>query len=358
MKLNIAMVTKNLTLNGITTVIDMYASNLDSDRFKVTIICEEPVNPTIKNKFEHNNIDVLQCKQTSPIRYLAEINRLVKNNDYNIIHIHGQNAALITAILCLPKVYKIPVKVVHSHNTTCNMKSLHKLFRNILNGLTDRRLACSKEAGYWMFKTKPFDILPNAFNLNKFLFSKQTRCMLRQKLGYTENDIIIGTIGRINVQKNQVFLVSLFEKLNNICPESKLLIVGDGPDLPKLKAQVTKSAVSDKITIYGSTATPEQFYSAFDLFILPSKYEGFPVTLLEAQINGVPIIISDIITDKVIINSNIKKISLNDNLETSASICMSLINKRITPDIHKFKEYDITEAVHILENIYLDERRE
>lgn len=125
-------------------------------------------------------------------------------------------------------------------------------------------------------------------------------------MGLTD-EIVLGHIGRLNHQKNQIFLLKVYDELASRRKNVKVLLVGDGPDLEELQAIIANDPYKKGIILYGASPKPAEMYSAMDSFVFPSIYEGLPITLLEAQLNGLPCIISDAITDEVVINSNVKK---------------------------------------------------
>ena len=130
--------------------------------------------------------------------------------------------------------------------------------------------------------------MKNAIDIKEFAFNQADRDEIRKELNIKENETLIGSIGRLCQTKNQTFILKIAEQL----PDAKFVLVGGGPLKEDLEKYITEHNLSNVI-LYGTTDTPKKFYSAFDAFILPSLYEGVPVTGIEAQTNGVYTLFSD-----------------------------------------------------------------
>ena len=176
-------------------------------------------------------------------------------------------------------------------------------------------------------------MIHNAINVETFLFDKSKRDNLRKKLGIHTDEIVIGHIGRISFQKNQEFLISVFANLYSNMKDIKLILIGGGDD-SKLRDLVKEKGIEDRVLFLGLQTNAENFYSVFDFFFFPSNYEGLPVTLLEAQANGLPILASDVISKQSIINENLYFYSLDNSVESWTNELEKLIksSKRVNQE--------------------------
>lgn len=150
---------------------------------------------------------------------------------------------------------------------------VHKLLNPYFRTVYTKALACGQLAGNWLFGENNFEVLPNGFHTDDFTFSKKERDAVRNKLG-VENQLLIGHIGRINEQKNQEYLLDIFEEVAAERDDALLLIVGTGPD-EENKTCVKEHPYKNRIILYGETDNPTALYSAMDIFVFPSKYEDF-----------------------------------------------------------------------------------
>lgn len=141
-------------------------------------------------------------------------------------------------------------------------------------------------------------MLPNGFQTEKFKFSSKKRNCIRKEL-QLEDKFVIGHIGRFNEQKNQTYLLKIFEQIAVKCDNAVLLLVGNGPDFEKIKLLVDEHRFKSRIILYGESNKTNELYSAMDMFVLPSLHEGLPVVLLEAQISGLPCLVSDTVTHEM-----------------------------------------------------------
>lgn len=310
-KNKIAMVSKNLEINGITSVIYNYCTNMPLNLVEITIFCGNPINNMIAEDLKQRNILIEQLpSKKNLIKYVTALIKKLKKHKYDMIYVHG-NSSMISLELFCGFLSGIKKRAAHSHNTTCGNKMLHILLKPLFNLLCNKRFACGEDAGKWLYNKKDFYVVQNAIDIDKFKYDASLRNKFRSELDI-KNEIVIGHIGRINDQKNQEYLIKVFEELCDLRSNYKLLIVGTGPYKEKIENIVKNSRYKDKIILYGETNSPKDIYMAMDLFVFPSKYEGLPVTLVESQISGVECVISDVITDEVILSDRVTKLSILD----------------------------------------------
>ena len=227
--------------------------------------------------------------------------------------------------------YAIPAKlsgskvIVHSHSTGIDgdhhfLKGLaHKIGRQILPFFTDGYLACSQNAAKWMFPKRLWKdayVLFNGTDLNRFYFNEEIRRKWREKLS-VDYQLLIGNIGVLSDIKNQLFLVDLIEYLCKKNMNVVLLIVGKYTHEweEKINKAAKKGKVSDRVILYGYSDDTCELLNAMDIYICPSKIEGFSLTLCEAQATGLPCIRSENVPDEAVISTWITQLSLNESLD-------------------------------------------
>ena len=352
-RIKVAMVARALTMNGISTVIVNYCTHIDTSKFKITVFVGSPIDKNMKASCEAAGAKVVELpnRDTDMKGFYRALNKGLGKQKFDIIHVHG-NSAIMAIELMLAKLHGIKVRIAHSHNTTSSHMKAHKLMKPFFNALYTDGFACCRYAGKWLFGDKKFTVIPNGFNIDKFRFNKFDRHRIRKSLGITD-EIVLGHIGRLNHQKNQEFMLKVYEAIAAKGKRVKALLVGDGPDLEELQRIIDNSSYKDGIIMYGTSTNPAEMYSAMDSFVFPSVYEGLPVTLLEAQLNGLPCVISDTITNEVIINPNVKKISLSKSPSEWADEVLKKL-QRCSPDEKSFVQYRIDKSVKKLEHAYLE----
>lgn len=354
-KKNIVMITKDLSLNGISTIVSSYCDNISKDKFNITILSGSEIADKYIKKYENSSVKLIELpgKIENPKGYYTEIWRYLKHHKTDIVHIHG-NSAVCTIELLIAKLCGVKKRIMHSHSTSCNNYKAHKLLKPLLNALCTDRLACGEAAGKWIYNNRKFTVLPNAFEIDKFRFDPKKRAEIRNRLGI-KNERIIGHIGTFTVSKNHPFLLKIFEEYSKKDNNSYLLLVGEGDELDLIKKKAESLSCKDRIIFYGTSLNPADLYSAIDIFLLPSFHEGLPLVILEAQINGLPCIVSTNVTKEVSMGGDIEWLPIDDAQKWANQIHFLSDEIRIdfiTKHKKEVKKYNITNSVKALEDIY------
>lgn len=174
-----------------------------------------------------------------------------------------------------------------------------------------------------LIKKKKFEIIKNSIEVENFLFDKERRETLRACLGLSDC-FVIGHVGRFSRQKNHHFLLDIFSEIYKKDPTSRLLLIGDGILRGEIERIAIDRGLSDKIVFAGLTAKVGDYLSAMDTFVLPSKYEGLGMVLIEAQISGLRCFASKhVIPEEVDVTGLVKFIELNKPAEYWAENILS-----------------------------------
>ena len=291
-------------------------------------------------------------------------------NDSNIMGVHMNLNTLeyITPLLVAEK-KGLPVRIAHSHNTG-NLNRKQHLETRIMQSLNKRilqspkytKMGCSVYAYEYMFGNKETTVIHNAIETEKFRFNNRRRKLLRERYGISEKTKVIGFIGRLQYQKNPEFLLRVFcEYQKKINPNSILMIIGTGPLEIKCKEIVKNLFLEDRVIFVGMINETSDYYSLFDVFLLPSLFEGLPVVLIEAQTSSLPCLISNNIREDVMITSLVERNKLDDSIRNWALHLDQMVKKFSTIDRNKdtfvkavsSAGYDIAQEVKILEKMYL-----
>jgi glycosyltransferase involved in cell wall biosynthesis len=232
-----------------------------------------------------------------------------------------------------------------------------------LNTLSEYRFSCSLYAGKKIFGksfgTEENDrVLKNAIDLSKYQFSSAMRSQYRKDLQIAEDEIAILHVGRLSPVKNHSFLLKVMSSLVRQNRHCKLFLVGDGPLRSQIEEEVKVLGLSCFVYFLGIRQDVNQLLSSMDYFILPSKFEGLPLSLVEAQASGLPCLISDCITEEAVLLGTTFKNSLKNPpsnwackiLDTS---CNSSYTRSNCLNSLGFKGFDIGKEAKKLENFYL-----
>ncbi len=230
--------------------------------------------------------------------------KLLEERRYDAVHLNAYQA-LSLAYLALAGEAGVPVCIAHSHNTALR-KSLTRPLKLALHHWAKRKYAnamtcrwtCSRAAAEFLFgDAENWQFIPNGIDTERFRFDAEERERVRKELRL-EGRSVIGNVGRLCYQKNQEFLLDVFKEVVTQRPESVLLLVGEGEDKPRLEEKTKELDIEGKVIFYGTTDKVERLYWAMDVFVLPSRFEGLPVTGIEAQAAGLPCFFSDSITEE------------------------------------------------------------
>lgn len=276
--------------------------------------------------------------------------------EYRIIHSHLMNSSAIT--LDIANKHGLHT-IAHSHASSNGFGPgawIRDFTHRNLYRIAEYRFACSEKAGKWLYRgMAPFTVVKNGINSTLFDYSLDNRLEIRKEFGIQPDTVVLGTVGRLSKEKNQSFLLELFANYKKTNQNSILIITGDGPLLTQLKAKASQLGVMDSVIFSGVRTDVEKILCAMDIFILPSQYEGFPVTLVEAQCTGLPCLISDAITSEVKLTDLITENSLSDSIEewiSSINEVLKLPRKGRSDEIQK-AGYDIKTTAGELERFYL-----
>ena len=181
---------------------------------------------------------------------------------------------------------------------------------------------------------------------------------MRKKLGIPDSKLVVGHVGRFNFSKNHDFLIDTFYEIQKINKNSVLLLVGVGELEHNIKEKVNKKGLSQKVIFLGKRSDVNDLMQAMDIFIFPSNYEGLPVTLVEAQAAGLPIIKSDRVSNQCEITPYIYTLSLNSSPYEWANKAIQIVNYSSRSNTLKYlieSHYDIYSNAVWLKNFYLNE---
>lgn len=292
--------------------------------------------------------------------FKKNIRDFLKKHDYPVIHSHFYQIDSIVS----KEAFATGTKhfISHSHNT----KYSDYWFRSVRNFIMSIPIkykstdfcACSLDAGLFLFKKKQLAkrkkkivVIPNAIDYQKFLFNSQTRLNVRNYYGIKEDSIVIGNVGSLKPQKNHLFLIDVFAHFKSICPNSYLMLVGDGQLKQALTERVRKLGLNDSVIFCGETNNSSSFYNAFDIYAFPSKYEGFGLSLLEAQVNGLPCIASEFVPDEPFVSPIAIKYKLSSGPHCWAKKLKEQVLQRVDPTFISDK-YDILKQAMFLTDYY------
>lgn len=225
---------------------------------------------------------------------IRKIKKKIENENYDIIHSHMN--ALNYRVLKEMKKLGIKKSISHSHATRHFVENKYIIaFKEkekvkIANE-ADVLIACSTEAGEFLYQNESFEVLRNGIDLHTFDYSKKIRDAMREGLNI-DDKFVLGHAGRFTFEKNHDFLIDVFDEVQKVKKNSELLLLGEGPLEDKIKKKVKELGLESKVQFLGVQGNIQDYYQAMDVFLLPSLFEGLGTVLIEAQASGLMCIAS------------------------------------------------------------------
>ncbi len=310
----------------------------------------------LNGKIFHLNLGKFKIEVIDRFLNLRKFLNLHKN-EYGVFHVHTQHAmdGFLNATAAIKA--GIPTVIVHSHSTnTLYHPIAHKIFRPLLRRLPVTKFACSDLAGKWLYgRQGEYKIICNGVDIKRFSFSNEIRQQIRRENKW-DNHKVIGHVGSFSYPKNHEFIVKVFNEIAKKDSTAILVLIGIGEMINDVKKQVEELGISDKVQFLGKRSDVYKLDQGFDLFLFPSRYEGLPVVLVEAQCTGLKCLVSDTITSEIDVTENIYRESLINSpviwADTAIKIMEENTSRRNMADVVTNAGYNIKDTAKILTEFY------
>jgi glycosyltransferase involved in cell wall biosynthesis len=356
-----------MNTGGAETFLMKIYRSLDLDNFQMDF-CVNSDNNFYEDEIKSlgGNIYKIPLKSRHPFKSFNAIRNLVRKKGYKCI-LRVNEHSLSTIDLMAAKLGGAEVLAMRSSNAGSDgliSIILHKTFRFLTDIVPTVRMAPSELAAKYTFgknsiKNNKVVILKNGLDIEKFKYSDEDRKNYRDELNI-DDKFVVGHIGRFNHQKNHEFLIDIFNEIQKKKNNAVLILVGTGELESTIRNKVNQLRLSDKCLFLGSRNDVNELLNAFDVLVFPSFYEGMPNTIIEAQTNGVPCLISDTITKEAKITKIVQYMSLKESPSAWADkailMSCSTSERMEMADIMRKNGYMITDVVKVfLENIVSNE---
>lgn len=292
-------------------------------------------------------------------KYKDDLKKLFKeHSEYNVIHGHLSSVGSI--YLGAAKEMGISCRISHSHIASYS-KTLAGYFkylsRHSFGKYATHHFACSKAAGDYMYGKQNYTVIKNGIDCHRFAFDNQERIKVRSEMGLDEK-LVFSHVGRFFDQKNHAFLIDVFAEIKKKQENAILLLIGVGPLQDSIRKKCSELGIEKDVRFLGSRTDIPSLLSASDVFLFPSLYEGLPLTVVEAQASGLPILCSDRVTEEVVMTKECYRIPLSLTTEQWANKALD-IAERHTERESKYQMiidngYDSDEVAHLLQEFYLN----
>lgn len=281
--------------------------------------------------------------------------------------IHAQTLMNIAFVWLAARKFPGIVRMAHSHNThnrvvmSIAVRIYESVAKMIIRHNSQVMFACGMEAGVYLFGNRFLHngiILKNGIDLDIHTKKNKNAIHIIRKQLKLDSDIIIGSVARFNEVKNHRFMVKIANALKKKGVSYKMVFVGNGSEEQVIRRQVVEAGLQNEVVFAGLRSDINDLMHTFDVFLMPSHFEGNPVTLVEAQAAGLPCVITDKITDEMDMGLGlIKKCSLTEKPEVWADLIIEAAKQRCTDEIRIRQQiascgFDAQSTANILLSIY------
>lgn len=319
----VAVVIGKMIGGGVEAVVMNYYRHIDKTKVQFDFICDQDSTDIPYDEIEKLGGKVILIPPYQKmIDYHKKLKKVLEEGNYKIVHSHINTLSIFS--LFAAKCAGVPIRIAHSHSTTNSKEKKKNLMKQFLRPFSrvfaTHYMCCSELAGRWLFGNNEYDngnvyLLNNAIDIDKFKYDKKIRDRKRSELNISNDIIVVGHIGRFVEQKNHKFLIDIFNEIHKKERKSLLLLAGQGPLMDDIKSKVNLLGLNECVMFLGQRNDANELYQAFDVFMLPSLYEGLPVVGVEAQASGLLCLLSNDMTKETKVIDSTKFLSLNDSAE-------------------------------------------
>lgn len=353
----------NMNRGGAETLLMNLYRNIDRTKIQFDFLtCKEGVFDKEINELGGKVHKIPYITEVGHSKYIKALEEFyAKCPQYQIVHSHMDKMSGF--VLRAAKRAGVPVRIAHSHSTRSEGGAAARLYKwfagTMISKYATNFFSCSKESAEWLFGNKADRaiFLKNGIELDKFRYSMKIRKSTRSELKINEDQFIVGHVGRFSMPKNHSYLLEVFNEFLFYRNEAILLLVGDGPLLPEIKRKVEVMGLDKNVKFLGSRSDVELVLQAFDIFLFPSIFEGFPVSLIEAQASGLPCLISDSITKEIDMGIGLIQYMPLNNKNNWVEMMLDVMDtnstrKRNLNSLNSKNGYDINSASDYLQKFY------
>jgi len=362
-----------LKKGGTENVMINIVKNIDRDRFHIDFLIfdKTPDQSDDKKYLESLGCRFYQITARGVDRKLhnRELDEFFRDHEYDIVHTHMD--AIGEEALKAAKKHGIMALIAHSHNTDQldNPKGLkdhlHKCYliyeKHLLRRYAEYFVACSPEAGKWLFGDKicnseKYLLLKNSIDSSAYSFDEETRNEVRKELGHEGRKVIIH-VGQFRTQKNHGKVIEVFNELHKRDDSFALVLVGTGEEQDNIKSKVEELGLKEDVLFLGNRNDIPELLMSADVFLFPSLYEGLGIALLEAQAADLICVVSDTIPELAVLTEKVRSVNLTESASVWSDIVEEMMGKytvrRDRSELFTEKGYDINAQIKVLESFYM-----
>ena len=356
--LRVLQVVTKMDRCGLETLLMNYYRNIDRSKVQFDFLTHREERGQYDDEIEQLGGNIYHVPHLNPLYpgYYKALDNFFLTHPYKIVHSHLDCTS--TFPLRAAKKAGVPYRIAHIHSTSQDKDfkyPIKMLSKKMMPYYATDFFACGEAAGKWAFPGKKFVVMKNAIDTAKYIPNVSIRSKVRKEFNL-ENEFLVGHVGRFDPPKNHDFLIKIFAELKKIEPTAKLMLVGGGDRETEIIQKIERLGISKDVILTGVRSDVNELMQAMDVFVLPSLYEGFPVTMMEAQASGLPCIVSDKVPmECAIVDGLVTSVKLSDEISawvTAIQKTKDIERKNHTKELSE-KGYDIKQAADWLKNYYI-----
>ncbi|MEE0913006.1 MAG: glycosyltransferase [Ruminococcus sp.] len=312
-KIKVLMVAGSMHVGGIENQLMHLLRNADKDKFQIDFTSDKP-DAFYREEIEQLGGKFILIEKMSwkkPWKYCRAMHKIMKDGGYNVVHSHELFHSGIT--LAIAAKAGIPCRIAHAHNWSDSdgddskrgfVRTVYnKVMQLLINKYSTLQIACSTLAGKFLYGEKvlegsTYHLMYNSVDTTNFLDLYN-----QVESGELCDDgwVNVVNVARINAVKNQEFLVRIAEELKKRDSKIRILCAGNGEEeyLGKIEKEIQEKQLEQYIKLLGVRKDIDVLMRKSSAFVLPSKYEGMPLVLIEAQASGLPCVVADTFSHEV-----------------------------------------------------------
>lgn len=309
-KILIIITTGFVSYGGLTTVMMNYYRAMDKSGLQIDFASTNEPQKELLDEVNNNGSEYycLGDRSNNLIQYCCKLKNLLRTQKYDIVHINGNSATMLLELSAAQKC-GVPIRIAHGHNSRTSHPFINRILHPFFRKSYTHAVAVSSLAGDWLYGKENYKVLNNAIDLSKYKFNEEIRNRIRHDLGI-ENKLCISNVGKMNKQKNHIFLLNVFAEIKKQRTDACLLLVGGGILEKKLKKECKSLGIENDVIFIGMVDSAVDYFNAMDVFAFPTLWEGLGLALIEAQASGLPCLASDCVPLETKVSESVEYLSL------------------------------------------------
>ena len=355
--------TTKLGTGGVQSFLVNYAKHMDPERvvFDFAVQTDKEQRCDAEMRAHGGRIFPIHSMTASLTKYFWDVYHLCKNHpEISVAHSHLNYRNVVP--LLAARLAGVPIRISHSHNAyeaASKAKAVaRKIYQVLFSVFATEAWGCSKKANLWLYGAQRMNtkVIHNAISVEQYRFQDEIRTDIRRKLGIQNRDIAWIHVGTFGEAKNHKFLLELFADYLNRTGCAKLLLCGDGPLRTQIEKQIKDLNLEKNVILLGMTDQVPSLLMAADVFVLPSLYEGLPISTVEAQASGLPCVVSNAVPQEAVFMENVCVCDRFDThiwCEAIEKMRSVHLDRGIGADRAQQAGYDINTEAQKLQSIYI-----